>query len=58
MRRKRGTIRHWWSSPVRLFFGEILSQSILALFPDKFLMEQQTLLNRAIENLGHYADTF
>jgi hypothetical protein len=38
MRRKRGTIWRWWSSPVRLFFGEILSRSIRALFPDKFLV--------------------
>jgi hypothetical protein len=26
--------RRWWSSPVRLFFGEIVSRSIQALFPD------------------------
>jgi hypothetical protein len=37
MRRRRGTIGLWWSSPVRLLFGETLSLSIPAFFPDKLL---------------------
>ena len=42
LRRKRGTIGLWRSSPGRLLFGEILSLSILALFPDKFLIKAVT----------------